>query len=377
MSENEVTHHINRLKESFLCAAAGGGRIEECASLLDLGAEVNVTDRTTDGRIENDAPLLAAVRNGHKDVAALLLAHGANPMRCSNDGDTVLHLAAASGNEGIASLFAPNAAILARRTNRDGMTAVDVAVSRGYTSFAEFLSGLCEGRLDGDDSRDDIPEEEELDYSDASTVLSSNGSHCENECVDDHSFEEESDTASFHIRIHQEDDDDDQTYEDVDDSDHTNHVYEGDCADPESEDVAEQLQYMTQLAHSQSIELYQAKYALNDTLQERDRLKKELTDLKTMHSSEVSLGNNKSLAELTSLEEQLKRSLDRITKRKEELSRDLEEERSCVICRENPKTVLLMTCRHLCVCSECGHREELDRCPLCREIILERINVYS
>ena len=56
---------------------------------------------------------------------------------------------------------------------------------------------------------------------------------------------------------------------------------------------------------------------------------------------------------------------------------ELEEEQSCVICRENPKTVLLMTCKHLCVCSECGNMEELDRCPLCREMIDKRITVYS
>ena len=85
----------------------------------------------------------------------------------------------------------------------------------------------------------------------------------------------------------------------------------------------------------------------------------------------------KSLAELISLEERAKSSLDRIIKARELASSNLEEERVCVICRENPKSVLLMNCRHLCVCSECGHLSVLVHCPLCREIITERINVFS
>ena len=85
----------------------------------------------------------------------------------------------------------------------------------------------------------------------------------------------------------------------------------------------------------------------------------------------------KSLAELISLEERAKSSLDRIIKARELASSNLEEERVCVICRENPKSVLLMNCRHLCVCSDCGHLAVLVHCPLCREIITERINVFS
>jgi ankyrin repeat protein len=71
MSNNGISHHIDRLKESFLCCAAAGGRIQECASLLEFGADVEWREHESD-----DNPLLAAVRNGQKDVASLLLAHG-------------------------------------------------------------------------------------------------------------------------------------------------------------------------------------------------------------------------------------------------------------------------------------------------------------
>jgi hypothetical protein len=398
MNDNDITHHIDRLKESFLCAAARGGRIVECASLLDLGAEIDWprpskhggTSSTCHNDESFDTPLLAAVRNGHQDVTALLLAHGADPLRRSHNGDTVLHLAASSGDEGMASLFAPNAAILVAITNQEGMTAVDVAVARGYTSFAEFLSGLCEGR---DQSTDAISEEDcasDSTSSNDSLLLSSNDSNDQDGMNSDLAHDESSDEGiqssncstdfdideTLHYPYHVEDGEEDRAGEvhdagEVDgDDNQAQHQF--------VEDLNDQLQQMSDLAHSQSIELYQAKYALNEALQERDKLRNELIDLKALYGQgdKSNLGH-KSLAELTTLEEQLKKSLDRILKAKEIMSSSLEEERTCVICRENPKTVLLMTCRHLCVCSECGQRDELVTCPLCREIIVDRIDVFQ
>lgn len=116
MSVHEINHHIERFKESFLCAAARGGRIEECASLISLGANINWRENNEDN------PLLAAVRNSLQHVAALLLAHGANPAIRDRDGNTVMHLAAINGDEGMASLFSPNASDLALSTNNEGMT---------------------------------------------------------------------------------------------------------------------------------------------------------------------------------------------------------------------------------------------------------------
>ncbi|KAG1712254.1 hypothetical protein DVH05_000004 [Phytophthora capsici] len=36
----------------------------------------------------------------------------------------------------------------------------------------------------------------------------------------------------------------------------------------------------------------------------------------------------------------------------------------CVICLERVPAVILLPCRHLCVCREC--LEEIDQCPICR-----------
>lgn len=382
MSEHDITHHIDRLKESFLCAAARGGRIDECASLLDLGADLEWPEliSTDYDDHSNDTPLLASVRNGFSDVAALLLAHGADPFRCASNGDNVLHLIAVKGDETLASLFAPNAAALVNITNREGMTPVDVAVSRGHTSLAEFLSGLCEERIESihqststnsDDYQSssqcdsDVSSSHDLVRGEASVSAETESSLSSNVVSNSNSTDYDIDEA-LHYSYCDEDTDE----LSVPDADSQDECYEEEH-DSETED-------MTDLAHSQSIELYQSKFALNEALQERDKLKKELCEMKLLYDlDDGSNLVNKSLAELTSLEERVKKTLDRIIRRKEELSASQEEERSCVICKEQPKTVLLMNCRHLCVCSDCGKRQELDRCPLCREIILERIDVFQ
>ena len=97
-----------------------------------------------------------------------------------------------------------------------------------------------------------------------------------------------------------------------------------------------QLGYMTLLAHAKSTELYQSKYALSELMQERDSLKTELAIFRGEDNTDLA---QKSLAELISLEEQVKRSLDRIIKAKDVASSNLDDARKCIICRENPKSV--------------------------------------
>ena len=48
----------------------------------------------------------------------------------------------------------------------------------------------------------------------------------------------------------------------------------------------------------------------------------------------------------------------------------------CVACYEFAKTTLLLPCRHLCLCSKCGHHPEMRKCPICRTVITERIDAF-
>ncbi|KAL7535400.1 hypothetical protein ACHAXR_006467 [Thalassiosira sp. AJA248-18] len=379
MSNNEINHHIDRLKESFLCAAARGGRIQECASLLDLGAEIEWHENN------EDTPLLAAVRNGHQDCSALLLAHGANPAVRDSDGNTVMHLAAVTGDEGMASLFSPNAC-MSLRTNNDGMTAIDVAVQRGFNSYAEHLNNLLYEpvleRAESDEENDDQNltgvSMNAISFEDA--IITDARDDAENDLADDEaSFstppnENEIQHTSTSIMVGA----------DMESSIDEGLAYAvgnymetdgGECSENDSTNLDFDTDGINQpLPHSQSRELYQAKYALVELMQERDALKKELAIFSGDDETELS---KKSLAELNKLEDQVLHALETITKAKKLASSNLEEERFCVICRENPKSVLLMGCRHLCVCKECGHLDVLVKCPLCREVITERINVFS
>jgi hypothetical protein len=66
--------------------------------------------------------------------------------------------------------------------------------------------------------------------------------------------------------------------------------------------------------------------------------------------------------------------------------RRLENERhgyTCCICQTNLRTILLMPCKHLCICDSCfGHAKAvytntLSKCPICRTNIVNYIRVYS
>ena len=141
------------------------------------------------------------------------------------------------------------------------------------------------------------------------------------------------------------------------------------------DELTKQLRSVTKFAQTQRKELYQAKYALNALMQEHVSLKSK--NAKCCCEGNESNLAKKSLAELNQMEDQVRGSLDRILKAKEVACNNMEEARVCVICKVNPKSVLFLNCRHLCVCHECGHLDVLVQCPLCRKEIREKINVYA
>ena len=430
-----ILERMASIKDSFLYAAAKGGRVEECASLLSANslmpnsAGANFEWRHDD---EEDNALLAAVRNGHSDVAALLLAHGANPSVLDSQGNTVIHLSAFIGDEGLASLFSPNASTLAMRTNNLGMTAIDIAVDKGYNAFAEHLNNLIhesnsydeheteeddqheseEGDDNGDDDDDDdddessasrgvgregvgrdagVEEEETEDSNsdhsslapddDINEAFVSSRIHAINAAITTESIYDEM-TSQIHTPPGGGESlaaADDETGNDLPIVINRNH-FEDEYIPADDELLSSQINYGTllALAHSKSMELYKSKYALNEVIQERDQLKNKFAIfLTTEDCGGVDILSHKSLAELNELEEQVKRALSCIVKAREVASSNLEDARMCVICKEKPKCVLYMPCRHLCACQDCGHSNRLVQCPLCRQNILERINVYN
>ena len=113
---------LDRMKESFLLAAAQGGNLQDCDSLIELGADVNW--RGQDG---GDTPLLAACRRGHSDTVAFLLAHGADSNALGSDSMSALHIVAQRNDVATLNVLLESNVSL-RATNKDGLTALDIAV---------------------------------------------------------------------------------------------------------------------------------------------------------------------------------------------------------------------------------------------------------
>lgn len=87
---------------------------------------------------------------------------------------------------------------------------------------------------------------------------------------------------------------------------------------------------------------------------------------------------------LQAVEVDLEAALRRVRAAKEKkLAEALGEEkdkRLCIVCQDRPKCVLVMPCRHLCMCSQCALRLMDQRkvtCPICRGAVAECMNVYD
>ena len=69
------------------------------------------------------------------------------------------------------------------------------------------------------------------------------------------------------------------------------------------------------------------------------------------------------IAQLPPGEYHLKILVDDNNNNSDSASKQVDED-ECVVCLSEPKQVLFLPCRHLCVCKDC--LVHVDRCPVCR-----------
>ncbi|KAJ8603096.1 hypothetical protein CTAYLR_006682 [Chrysophaeum taylorii] len=122
---------LERMKESFLWAAAKGGGYEEVESLLAIGASVEWVSA------EGDTALVAACRQGHEEIVSLLLAHGSDVSK----GDP-LHVCCRRGDEALCKLLIDAGADV-DATDARGETAFEAAAAAGYGEIVCHLRSLA------------------------------------------------------------------------------------------------------------------------------------------------------------------------------------------------------------------------------------------
>jgi len=500
---------LDRLKESFLWAAAKGGRVQEVNSLLDMGANVNWSQgellrssRSHEGqgdedqiKLKNtnnpssqdldDSPLLAAARAGHTDVVNILLAHGADSKRRTDNGNTALHLAAAGGHEEMCNLLirSDGGSDPITDVNESGHTPFDVAVECGFPALAKKMNNTYSEIREMDIQRNDVDicVSAHMDNHDNHDENFFESSYCSTEAYQSIQNNNSSITPENTMDVNvgsaessilsELDNDQYESPREQDEIDcehdsnyNIDHVVENDhesmqtidqlqdnqgleCYNNNSDDTdssskegtgtserqvtdsskrfeesrrddrencgtsdnyspgenagseiccgqAELLRGLVESLVARNKRLMESEKAVNAYLSDRELVIRELEekcmllekdrDNAMEELQDLLTGSNitkKSLEEVEIVETQLKKLIAQCMVQKERLVKDQlckeQEKQTCVICQVEPKSVLLMPCRHFCVCKECGNRDELDKCPLCRETVVNRIDVYS
>lgn len=372
MYHNLVQSHLDRYKASFLSATAKSGRITELASLLEISSP---------SLSELQHALHEAIHASHANVVSLLLANGADPNLRDSTGNNALHVAALLGNLDVCSLFLKHesARDLLNALNDDGFTPFDVSFENGHFAIAQQIKNVMDNanfNLSDDGFEEELQElQDELEMEDQAAV--SRGR--EMPCIED----DDGDCDSLLSQSEQDSLLSLSEHEAVEGSKGRNSSKER-----ESERIHETLVLLNALQEenfslkeklrTQEVLTANAQNAL--VVMEKQLAEKEETiqRFETIVNGENL--NKLSLDNLNNAEEQLLESIERIRKQKQitiETKLSAQEEKSCcVICQCEAKSILLLPCRHLCVCDGCSKREELVNCPLCRTFISERISTY-
>lgn len=120
------------------------------------------------------------------------------------------------------------------------------------------------------------------------------------------------------------------------------------------------------------------KTILGDCLRRRPRL--NMSGSARLNDSGSSVDEMSAAARTSPLKRSSLNAVNRCTR--ENLLRQLELEREdklCVVCQDQKKCVILLPCRHYCLCQICMQRvvETDPVCPICRQYVLDHLRIYG
>lgn len=75
--------------------------------------------------------------------------------------------------------------------------------------------------------------------------------------------------------------------------------------------------------------------------------------------------------------EQLRKNLEQSRKERRQRVRDgeLRDDQLCIVCKTNPREIILLPCGHVCLCEDCSDSIKLF-CPACRQKIDQKAAAY-
>ena len=452
------TQGLDRLKESFLFAAAQGGNAADVQSLLEIGADIDWKGQG------GDTPLLAACRRGHCETMALLAEHGSDVNSVGSDGMTCLHIAARRGDIASVNVLLEGSASLHMK-DRDGKTALEVAKAKGHDDICKRLAqfrrtglqaaggtGGAEGAgpgprsvLGSSSSTTAIPTAASAAAAAAAAIpaaasqpgpLGLRSPRRNLPALSGTSLSRSRPSSAVSLSSSAQDE--------AKESQQRLHLAAASSLDaalaaaaapktafasasasgalpaagsketaprpvaPPTQSYAligqaytdATTAALTKLLETETRERSRAEATVGALAEQNARLTNEITaclaeaqaarrecdglqcELDLLKGRRAALeAPSVSLEVCAELERVLRISLDNVEARKSalvvEALEQQKEQRLCVICQEKDKSVVLLPCRHLCLCDVCSAHDDLAHCPLCRRPIAHRISVFS
>ena len=366
---------FERMGDRFLYAAAQTGRVEDVRSLLRMNTNPNWTQ-------DGETALIAAARKGYAQVVSELLENDADPMILDGLGRNALHWACENGFEEVVKVLVQQGMEFSTARDQSGMSALDLASRSGHESIVQWLNVLHRDSKDGkiqvrrpryrsSGKKRNVLTEIVKSRQPARTTRDQLLRDIDERRKSRRDQQQQKKTEDVVI----------QTKKQEHHAEHMTHLRRR-CEDLERQynDASRLIKTLEQKEkHARD----QVKSEIHKQWQMEEKLKasnEKIADLSKKLDRiqcEDSYLCDRGPTELDEIESELKTALERISKERARRLQDHMDPHLCVVCMENRKTILIMPCRHLCLCKDCSSLSNMTNCPLCRKLIENRIGVFS